>query len=281
MEPHLKFRRETVETERENINLKTWQRCPQQCWKTRLRKPSGGIWRTADAASGNAVSRLNVSSHERPQRSPAPARFQERKRRQRSSQSRNRQVEGKGQSACRGSPDQPPDGTGRRRGGRAMKAGSFGNHRDADPDRVRAARPTEGQGKANGKGDRPKSTGHNAGERGAGGNVGPICFWGIGEYPARDGKARGPLSGIHCLSAACRCKLVGPHRFRIRICSLCRTCLRFCASWLPAAESSRLGAICLDHPAQRPADSSWPCAATRLAASSPADRALLTTSCPA
>ena len=27
----------------------------------------------------------------------------------------------------------PPDGTGRRQGGRAMKAGSFGNHRDADP----------------------------------------------------------------------------------------------------------------------------------------------------
>lgn len=31
-----------------------------------------------------------------------------------------------------------------------MKAGSFANHRDADPDRVRAARPTEGPGKANG-----------------------------------------------------------------------------------------------------------------------------------
>ena len=31
-----------------------------------------------------------------------------------------------------------------------MKAGSPGNHRDADPDRVRATRLTEGQGEANG-----------------------------------------------------------------------------------------------------------------------------------
>jgi len=31
-----------------------------------------------------------------------------------------------------------------------MKAGSFGNHRDADPGRLWAAMPTDAQGKANG-----------------------------------------------------------------------------------------------------------------------------------
>lgn len=60
--------------------------------------------------------------------------------------SRNRQA-GRERSSDR---NQPPDGTGRRRGGRAMKAGSFGNHRDADPGRLQAAMPADAQGKANG-----------------------------------------------------------------------------------------------------------------------------------
>lgn len=79
------------------------------------------------------------------------------------------------------SPDRsrPPDGTGRRRGGRAMKAGSFGNHRDADPGRLQAAMPADAQGKANGNRRSPKIDRAHAGDLGAGGNVGPICFCGV------------------------------------------------------------------------------------------------------
>ena len=73
----------------------------------------------------------------------------------------------------------PPDGTGRRQGGRAMKAGSFGNHRDADPERLWAAMPTDAYGEADGTRRSPKIDRAHAGDLGAGGNAGPICVWGL------------------------------------------------------------------------------------------------------
>ena len=58
-----------------------------------------------------------------------------------------------------------------------MKAGSFGNHRDADPKRLWAAMPTDAFGEANGTRRSPKIDRVHAGDLGAGGNVGPICFF--------------------------------------------------------------------------------------------------------
>ena len=57
-----------------------------------------------------------------------------------------------------------------------MKAGSFGNHRDADPERLWAAMPTDAHGEANGTRRSPKIDRAHAGDLGAGGNAGPICF---------------------------------------------------------------------------------------------------------
>jgi hypothetical protein len=59
-----------------------------------------------------------------------------------------------------------------------MKAGSFGNHRDADPKRLWAAMPTDAFGEADGNRRSPKIDRAHAGDLGAGGNAGPICFWG-------------------------------------------------------------------------------------------------------
>ena len=76
-------------------------------------------------------------------------------------------------------PDQPPDGTGRRQGGRAMKAGSFGT--TVTPilgacgqrcQQMLEARQTEWRS--------PKIDRAHAGDLGAGGNVGPICLWRCG-----------------------------------------------------------------------------------------------------
>ena len=82
-----------------------------------------------------------------------------------------------GRSGSQG-PNQPPDGTGHRQGGRVMKAGS-----DEPPDKPSRPQPDpQGDGKASddkpGTGDRPKSCGCNAGVLGADSNVGPICVVG-------------------------------------------------------------------------------------------------------
>ena len=65
-----------------------------------------------------------------------------------------------------------------------MKAGSFGNHRDADPKRLWAAMPTDAHGEANGTRRSPKIDRAHACDLGAGGNAGPICFWGGWRMPA-------------------------------------------------------------------------------------------------
>ncbi|MGB7655141.1 MAG: DUF4272 domain-containing protein [Novosphingobium sp.] len=64
-----------------------------------------------------------------------------------------------------------------------MKAGSFGNHRDADPKRLWAAMPTDAFGEADGNRRSPKIDRAHAGDLGAGGNAGPICFWGMALAP--------------------------------------------------------------------------------------------------
>jgi len=49
---NLNFQRETAERKGENIPFRCWQRCPQQCRKTRGKHSSERLTRTADAASG-------------------------------------------------------------------------------------------------------------------------------------------------------------------------------------------------------------------------------------
>lgn len=111
-----------------------WQRCPQQCWKTRLRKTSVGIWRTADAASGNAVSRSLRRRSERERKESGASRVAHRPGLERQS------IE---------AVTEPPGGTARvpRTGAnrltgpdagtdvRVMKAGFFGSHRSRRPAR--------------------------------------------------------------------------------------------------------------------------------------------------
>ena len=84
---------------------------------------------------------------------------------------------GKARSACRECRNRPPDGTGHRQRCLAMKAGSFENHRAADNAESEPKGSKEAVSVLPRVRRSPKSPGTKAGERGAGGNTGPICFY--------------------------------------------------------------------------------------------------------
>jgi hypothetical protein len=119
-------------------------------------------------------------------------------------------------------PNQPPDGTGRRRMSRARNAGPQGPPEVEAARTGKVARPEPARPDATsitmlaptvrwharcsdmhhrgraaehpGKGDRPNSTGTSADERGAGSNAGPISFGGLGEKRFR--RYRGKRTSI-------------------------------------------------------------------------------------
>jgi hypothetical protein len=188
VEPHLKLRWETTETERENVNLTIWQRCPQQRRKTRPGTSSDGTQRTADAVSG-AQSAGRFDGGRKGRKESGASRVAARKARngKASKRSRNRQAQGKGP------PDRsrPPDGTGRRNG-RSGDESRFpweppiddGQpdamsitmqwHSRCDGTRGVQSSITAVKPEANGNSDRPNSSESRNGDRGAGGNTGPI-----------------------------------------------------------------------------------------------------------
>jgi hypothetical protein len=120
VEPHLKFRRETVETDRENISLKIWQRCPQQCRKTRLRRSSDRIWRTADAAKGSQSAGRFTSGRDRQKEGGGFGQSGTESPKRQGGVAVTEPPGGRERSQDR---NQPPDGTGRQHGNQAMKAG--------------------------------------------------------------------------------------------------------------------------------------------------------------